>query len=216
VTDDEFDAYLETLGPSDKVVFSMLREQNAALLAELAKLSEQLALMQRAMFGRRSEKVEPIERELRRQDEPSETVDGAPMPEDEEARKKELRRHAREKSESARKRKRAERAKRLPVIDRNVLVTPDQLPEGMTLEDFREVGNGELIERIEHVPEHMLRVRYRLQTLASKDGEYIVKAQPPPGVSPGCTYGPGVHAHVTVSKCADSMPFHRREKKRER
>jgi transposase len=216
VTDDELDAYLETLEPSDRMVFSMLREQNAALLAELAKLSEQLALMQRAMFGRRSEKIEPMEQAVRKRNEPNETVDGSPMPEDDEARKKELRRHARKKSEPARKKKRSERSKRLPVVDRRVFVKPDQIPEGMTLEDFREVGEGEVIERIEHVPEHMVRVRYRLQTLASKDGDHIIKASPPPGVSPGCTYGPGVHAHVVVSKCGDSMPLHRLEKKLER
>jgi transposase len=79
----------------------------------------------------------------------------------------------------------------------------------MTRADFRKVGGGTVIERVEHVPSRYIRQRFILETLASKDGEVIVKAEAPAGVSEGCHYGPGTHAHVVTAKCCDSLPIHR-------
>ena len=161
------------------------------------------------LFGRRSEKLPPIESEVRRVVEADElTVDGDPMPEDEDAREKEKRRVARKKSETKRKKNRKLK-KNLPVVHEQVDVDPSQLPEGMTLDDFREVGCADPVRRVEHVREHIVVVEFALQTLASKDGERLIKARAPAGVTDGCQYGPGLHAHVITSKCADSIPFHR-------
>lgn len=183
--------------------------QNTALTEQLARLSEQLSELQRMLFGRRSEKLPPIQSEVRRVLEADElTVDGDPMPEDEDARKKEKRRVARKKSETKRKKNRKLK-KNLPVVHEQVDVEASQLPDGMTLEDFREVGCADPVRRVEHVREHIVVVEYALQTLASKDGERLVKARPPTGVTDGCQYGPGLHAHVITAKCADSIPFHR-------
>ena len=48
-----------------------------------------------------------------------------------------------------------------------------------------------------------------MQTLVSKDGEQLVKAKAPDAVIEGGHYGPGLYAHVVVSKCADSLPLFR-------
>ncbi len=130
------------------------------------------------------------------------------MPKDEKKRTRERRRLARKKSEAKRVAKRKLK-KNLPVVHERVPVAAQQLPEGTTMADFREVSFGDPIRRVEHVREHLVVVEYELETLASKDGEQLVKAKPPPGVAAGCQYGPGLHAHVVTSKCADSIPFHR-------
>ena len=79
----------------------------------------------------------------------------------------------------------------------------------MTRDDFRVVGEGTTVDRVEHIPSRYIIQRFKLETLASKDGDIILKAPSPDGVSEGCQYGPGVHAHVVTSKCSDSMPLHR-------
>ncbi len=127
------------------------------------------------------------------------------MPDDPDLRKHEKRRVARKKSEPERKKKREKRKKELPVIEEEIAVTPDQLPAGYTLEDFRVVGDDEIIERYEHVREHLVLQRFHLQTLASKDGDVIVKARAPSAVVAGGHYGPGLYAHVITARCNAAM-----------
>jgi len=43
-------------------------------------------------------------------------------------------------------------------------------------------------------------------------GETIVTAPLPPQVTDGAEYGPGLHAHVAVTKCADAVPLYRQAK----
>jgi transposase len=66
------------------------------------------------------------------------------------------------------------------------------------------------------VREHLVVVEYQLQTLASRDGERIIKAEAPAAVVDGGHYGPGLYAHVITSKCADALPLHRIERMLER
>jgi transposase len=208
VTEEEIDALIAGLPPEAKLVVSLLREQNAQQRAQIERLSEQIDKLQQMLFGRRSEKMPPIDKILRDAEPPTETVDGKPMPEDDKERKKEIRRRSRKDSAPKRTEHR-ERRKTLPVLEYVVTVRDDQLPSGMTRADFRPVGKGTVIERVEHVPARYIRQRFILETLASKDGELIIKAEAPAGVSEGCHYGPGTHAHVVTAKCCDSLPLYR-------
>jgi transposase len=70
-------------------------------------------------------------------------------------------------------------------------------------------GEPTVVERVEWIPGRFLLYRFLLETIVSKDGEHVVRAESPPGVAPGVLYGPGLHAHVVTSKCADSQPLHR-------
>ena len=83
------------LSPEAKLLVTLLREQILWLHAQLERL-------QKMLFGRRSEKIPPIEKVLRDEEIPEKTVDGTPMP-TEDKEKKELRRHRRKKSEAQRK-----------------------------------------------------------------------------------------------------------------
>lgn len=220
---ENIEAQIANLDPSTQVIIEMLRhtmaEQKAMLAerdAQIERLTEQLAELQRMLFGSRSEKLPPIQSEVRRVVEANElTVDDKPMPKDPKEQDHERRRKARKKSEATRKKKRGLR-KNLPVVHERVAVSPANLPEGYSLEDFRTVGEGEVVRRVEHVREHLVTVEYRLETLASKDGEHIIKANAPSTVIEGGHYGPGVYAHAVTAKCVDSLPLHRIEKMFER
>jgi hypothetical protein len=138
--DDDLDALEAQLDPAARYVVKLLRTSLTEMKAMLAerdaqnqRLTEQLEEMKRMLFGKRSEKLPPIEGEVRRAVEADElTLDGEPMPEDDERRKKERRRKARKKSEPARKAKRKLR-KNLPVLHEQVHVDPADLPEGYLL-----------------------------------------------------------------------------------
>ncbi len=216
MTPDDLDELEKGLDPAARYIVAYLRQQNAQLQEQLANLTEQLADFKRRLFGKRSEKIPTVRDEIRRQVDPNElTVEGNPMPTEPEARAKEKRRKARRAGQAQRDNRRRAR-KAIPTIIETCPVQPGELPEGYTLSDFREVGDGKVIERIEHVREHFVIQQFVLQTLASKDGQHIITAATPPGVVDGGHYGPGLHAHVAVSRCDDSMPLCRSEKALER
>lgn len=224
---DELEAKLD---PAARFVVATLRDENAQqrkqldaniaqiriLADQIAILTEQVADLKRRLFGNRSEKLPTVKEELRRRVERDElTVDGTPMPTEPEARAKEKRRKSRKSGESERQRKRGLR-KDIPVVLEDKSITAEQLPDGYTLDDFRKLGDGKLVGRIEHIREHLIIERFILETMISKDGEHIIVAEAPPGVVDGGHYGPGLHAHVAVSRCDDTMPLYGSEKALER
>ena len=212
MTPEELDELEKGLDPAARFIVAYLRQENGQLHEQLARLTEQIEYLNRQLFGRRSEKIPTVRDEIRWQVDPSElTVDGEPMPVEPEARAKEKRRKARRAAEPARQKRRCTR-KALPTIIETREVQAGDLPESYTLDDFREVGKGRMVQRFEHVREHFVIHRYILQTLASKDGEHIITAAAPPGVVDGGHFGPGLHAHIAVTRCDDSMPLCRTEK----
>jgi len=227
---DDIAEFEKQMDPATRAVFAILRktnedltksniaitESNKQLTEEVAKLTAQVAKFQKMLFGRKSEKLPPIDSEIRRIVEEEELFgqggEDAQSNLSDEEKKKQRRKRARAKSEKKRKKNRKLR-KNLPVVKERVVVNAGDLPEGYTLDDFREVGaNGEaknIIRRIEHVREHLVVVEYELQTLASKDNEHIITAPAPPSVIEGGHYGASVYAHDVVSRCEFSLPHYR-------
>jgi transposase len=219
------------LDPAARALVSMMRAAFEELSKQLAELRELLAKkeaqneeLRRMLFGRKSEKVPPIATEVRRaveaeeyfgQDEDGDGAESPSSEQEEQEREQQLRtarrKRGRNKSEKARAERRLAK-KKLPVVHEQVTVSPEQLPEGYTIEDFRKLGEGEVIRRLDHVREHLVMVEYILEKLASKDGEHIISASTPDGVIDGGQYGPGVYAHVAVAKCDDSQPLYRIER----
>ena len=202
--------------------FSALREQLAERDAKLAERDAKLEALQaqnekfrKMIFGRRSEKLPPISSEVREaveeEDFPLDVPADATDDEIKEARTTQRRKRGRKKSDKARARRRKALDK-LPVVHERIEVTPDNLPEGMTLDDFRPLGDGAVVRRIEHVREHLVVVEYHLQKLVQRGGDLIVQARSPANVVEGGAWGPSVYAHVVVSKCCDSMPLYRQER----
>lgn len=213
---EDLDALEAGLDPAARYVARLLKQRLEELKALLAERDAQLAEFQRMLFGKRSEKIPPSASEVRRVVEAEElTLEGTPMPAEPAEKERERRRKGREASKPARRNKRRLR-KGLPVVHDRVDVAASVLPESYALQDFREVGEGEVVRRVEHVREHLVVIEYRLQTLASKDGAHIVRAEAPLGVVEGGHYGPGIYARVVTSKCADSQPLYRIERALER
>jgi transposase len=151
-----------------------------------------------------AESVAAAEAEKIRRGEPG-GAPPSPSPEDQlQARRK----RARAASEPERAKRRALR-KNLPVVTEQVAVRPEQLPTGYALTDFRRLGDGEVVRRVDHVREHLVVVEYVLEKLASKDGAHVITAETPTAVASGGQYGPGLYAHVATAKCADSLPLYR-------
>jgi transposase len=230
MTSEDLDELEAALDPTARFVVAILREENAqqrkqlessaeqirVLTEQIARLTEQLEDFKRRLFGKRSEKLQTVDEQIRRRIDPDElTLDGAPMPTEPEARAKEKRRKARSAGDAERQRKRGLR-KNIPIVVEQRAVLPSQLPEGYTLEDFRKLGDGKTLQRIEHVREHLVIQQFVLETLISKDGSLIISAEGPASVIDGGHYGPGLHAHVVVSRCDDIMPLYGSEKALER
>ncbi len=178
---------VKQLDPATRAVFSILQStieeltinnkelaaSNKALTGEVSKLTAQVAKFQKMLFGRKSEKLPPMQSEVRRVIEEEELFgqgEGSPESVDKPTdrdREKARRKRGRANSEKKRKKNR-QLKKNLPVVKERVLVSVGDLPEGYTLDDFREVGsNGEaknIIRRVEHVREHLVVVEYRNRT----------------------------------------------------
>jgi transposase len=218
---DDILALEQTLDPAARALVKMMRVAFEQLTKQLEELRAQNEELRRMLFGRSSEKVPPIRSEVRRAIEAEEYFgedggdDAAPSEKDaetlEKERQTERRKRGRKASEAARGQRRLAK-KKLPVLREQVSVTPEQLPAGYSLEDFRKLGDGEVVHRLEHVREHLVVVEYTLERLVSKDGEHIVSAPAPASVVEGGQYGPGVYAHVAVAKCDDSLPLYRLER----
>jgi len=209
--------------------FRRLSEQLAERDAQVAERDAQNAALKaqnetfkKMIFGRRSEKLPPIASEVRK------AIDEADFPLDlpanataedikeaEQSRdialSKARRKKGRKDSEAARERQRKALLK-LPVVHEQVLVTASQFPEGTSREDFRTLGEGDVIRRIEHVREHLVCVEYHMEKLVERNGDRILQAASPPNVVEGGAWGPSVYAHVVVSKCVDSLPLYRQER----
>lgn len=70
-------------------------------------------------------------------------------------------------------------------------------------------GTEVVSEEIEYIPAHLLLRKHHCTRKRCLDCNQMVIAQGPVRVTENGDYGPGLHAYVAVSKCADSMPLHR-------
>ncbi len=200
---------------------SRLRNEATVRDEQLAVLTAQNDKFRQMIFGRRSEKLPPMAREVRRQVEAEEVgLDeraalDLPSTATNEELAKERTKARRRKGRKASKPARAARRKaldKLPIVRERIAVRADQFPEGMTRDDFRPLGDGDIVRRIEHVREHLVIVEYELEKLTERGGDTIVTASTPPNVIEGGAYGPTVYARTIVAKCVDSLPLYRQER----
>lgn len=160
------------------------------LRASLASKDTRIAELERAILGPKSERTP---RRLR-------TVE----PADPAAQK------ARQ-AEGQRKRK-AHRAEKQALETVEVAhLLPTNCPGCQGVGPF-EVLPPEVTHCVEYVPSHFVRERH-VQHKARCGCGRIFCAPPPARVGDGSHYGPGLHAHAVVSKCADALPLHRQAKR---
>jgi len=162
----------------------------------LAVMKGELEELKRRVFGKRSEKMPPVSRELKKQD-------GDAPTEAEAAAAAELRKKNRE----ARKNLPSQRVEHK--VDKDALQCPKCGRQG---DEFKVVGDGVVTQEWDFVPAHFVLRKHVQETLACPCGEHIVTAQGPRRVIDGGLYGSGFIANLLVSKGADSIPFYRMEK----
>ncbi len=165
----------------------------------LEKLEAENAELRRMLFGQKSERrvMPSAKREVAKKARAGESEE-----------QKAKRREATKKKREAKK---AER-KKLPVMETRIEVPEEQLACEHCEGAFRDLGEGLVTEQIEYVPARLVRRRMIRKKKVCRCGETIVTALLPPQVTDGAEYGPGLHAHVVVQKCADSVPLYRQAK----
>ena len=80
-------------------------------------------------------------------------------------------------------------------------------------ENLRQLGKGKKSTVYEWIPGRLVRELHFHETLTCRCGEYVVRADVCRKAIEKGRYGPGFIAHVVTSKCADSIPFYRLEKR---
>lgn len=153
---------------------------------------EQISLLNRMLFGKKSERFVSVDSEVKKK------------------RKKDPEKAAEDKAAAeAERKKNKETKKNLPEETVAHPVTEDQChcPVcGGT--DFGPLSFEESVQ-YEYVPARFKKIVHRREQKVCSCGQHIVIGPAPLRVSDGVMYGPGMHAHAVVSKCLDSIPFYR-------
>lgn len=194
---------------------AQLEAERDQLLSKYARLAHELELLRRQVFGRKSEKVNEAQLQLallpvleamgRLQSGDASAADDAEKALDD------LRDRFRPQPPKKKPARRKTSELELPII--NVLIEPAERngPDGGQLVKIGE----EVSEHLERKPASMVRVRvirpkYKRPSSADGATEIVVAAAPERPV-PKSLAGPGLLAHVLVSKYADHIPLHRQE-----
>jgi transposase len=154
---------------------------------KLSTVVGQLEALNRQVFGKKSEKMPPMDREVRKKRPPDPAVT------------------------QERRRKNAElRATRVVTNDVQHAVPADQRRcPYCESSKLKPVGQGKESFVWDYVPGYFRRQRHVRETLACTCGQYIVTAPGPDHSVESTRYGDGLRAYIVTSKCADSLPLYR-------
>jgi len=177
-----------------KITYDELLSQNARLKSENAYLKQELAQIKRLIFGQRRERFIPADNHQM-----VIALDGephpAPAPETEEIT------YSRRKNPEKTKPSRNALPAHLP---RDVVVIE---PEGDTT-GMQKIGE-EITEELEYTPATLRVTRYVRPKYARANGDGVVIATLPNRPVEKGKPGPGLLAHVTISKFVDHLPLYR-------
>ena len=172
----------------------VLRAERDEQARVMAAMNGELEALKRQVFGKRSEKMPAMAREVR-----TRTRDCAQARLD----------AARRRAENREARKRLETRRIEHPVDRSAQRCPKCGTSGT---EFKTVGTGQQTEIWEYIPARFERQVHLQETLACPCGEHLVTAPGPARVVDGGSYGPGFISHLLVSKGCDSLPFYRMER----
>jgi transposase len=177
---------LVAMPPDDHACF--FREEAARLRADLERVQGELAAIKQRLFGKKSEKMPPMSREVRR----GRNADPA---------------------ETQRKRREAALAKEKLVTEHVAVPVPEaqRCCPRCERRDLRPVGQGKPTTIYDYVPGYFRRRLVLRETLACPCGQFIVTAPCPDKSTDKTRYDVGFIAHLIVAKCADAIPLYRLE-----
>jgi transposase len=193
------DELTEGLDPAAAAVVKVVYTAFRQLEKYLEQIQAENAELKRILFGKSSERwvMPSAQREAAKK-----------------ARAEESEEQKAERKAATQRKRKAKKARRkeLPLVEERIEVPQEQLVCEQCEGVFRDLGEGLVTEQIEHIPARLVRRRIVRQKKVCRCGETIVIAPLPAQVTDGAEYGPGLHAHVVVQKCADSMPLYRQAK----
>ena len=165
------------------------REEAEELRVELETMKARTAALERAVFGKKSEKMPSLSRELAKKPTRAET------------------RKTRQERAAAKADVPSE------VVEHKVPEAERTCPKCHG--DTKPAGTKQSDE-YDYVPGHFRRRIHQRETRACSCGEYVVTAPAPTRVYDRCQYSAGFIAHLVVQKCCDSLPIYRIEKQFQR
>ena len=201
-----------SIDPDQLTDLTAAKGQVAQLLTMLATLQSLLRSLQqtvdalrkdndelrRALYGQSRERVVPVEQEIRRKKKAEQS--------------EEEREAARQKALQKRRDNAERRREQTACVEVDHSIEETRCPGcGADVEAAHRLAN-ETSEELEFIPARLVRRRHRRQRRVCSCGCFLI-APPPPRVVEGGQYGPGLHAHVVVSKCVDSLPLERQAKR---
>jgi transposase len=188
---------------ADKLARELDAERAARGVAEakLASALTQIAEYEKRLFGRTTERVVPVDRELRDSDTSTEREaagdsDGKPAALDRKRKKKPRPQHAPGLRQETIEHPVSERVRKCPYCGQRA----------------QPIGTGKFTTEWDYVPGYFVRRRHIQEVVACACGKHIARAEAPLRVFDRTQYGPGLIAYLIVSKCGDSMPTYRAEK----
>ena len=207
---------LDTL-PQDPATLRQLVLQLLAALqgkdAELSKLQQQLDLLLRRLYGRSSEKFDPLQKLLfdRSPEEPEiPAAVSEPQPSEVAATNGKKPGHGRRPKPDHLKRVDAvhdltDVEKQLLAGDGELVLIGEQITEQYEWEPS-------CLYIVRHIQKKYARQPQLLESGAAPQEKNIITAPKPPAPIPGGNAGPGLIAQVLVSRYMDHLPFHRQER----
>jgi len=182
-SDDEHDCGWKSYAEQLQAQLKQVLETQQAQQAEVDALKRQL-------LGKKSEKMPPMDREVRR--------GSVPDP------------------EAARQARRANAELRAKKLETEVVELPvpkeDRRCPKCGGDEFSAIGDGKPSSIVEYVPGYFRKRLFRREKLACLCGQHVITAPVPDKVFDKTQYGPGFMAHLVVSKCCDGIPLYRLEK----
>ena len=172
--------------------FTKSQEQNQ-------KLQDELAELKRLLFGKKSERMPSIQDEQKKK--------RKKLTEEEKAKRRQKAKEKRQKNKE--KKKKQPKQKVHHTLDLDSLHCQQCQCDAT---DFSELGEGEVSYEYEYIPAQLLKKVHIREKKQCRCGQTIVTATVPQRVGEQSHHGPGLHAHVVVSKCLDSIPLYRQAK----
>lgn len=172
-----------------------LEEERKQQAEVMEAMKAELDALKRHVFGQRSEKMPPVDRELRRTGKT----------------KRDLEKERQRRKDNKDKKAGLETKDVDHTVDRDA--EPDCPKCGKGADSFVPVGEGRETVVFEYVPAKFIRRKHHQQVLACPCKEHIIVAKGPVKLGEGGgNYGPGFVAHLMVSRALDAIPFYRMEK----
>jgi transposase len=183
-----------------------LRARLESAEGKLASAEAQIQEYERRLFGRSTERVVPVDRELRESDAADSAPEQGPEP---------IAGNDDGGTSSPKRRRKKARPQEAPGLRQETIEHPvsDATRRCPHCGDLAQpIGTGKFTTEWEYVPGYFIRRRHIQEVVACRCGQHVARAEAPLRVFDRTQFGPGLIAYLIVSKCGDAMPIYRAEK----